>query len=130
MAKRWEAVAFAVSRKIRDSEGASVSAQQSQFVFANSLGFLDGFAGTRHWLSCAAIAEQKGLMQRDDWYSASRVPARIADPEKLGRYAGERAAARLGARKIPNCQAPVLFEPPVALQLIGHLASAVNVGDP
>ncbi len=129
IAKRCEAAAFAVSRKIRNSEGASVSAQQSQFVFANSLGFLDGFAGTRHWLSCAVIAEEKGLMQRDDWYSASRVPARIADPEKLGRYAGERAAARLGARKIPTCQAPVLFEAPVAIQLIGHFVSAVNGGN-
>ena len=129
IAQRCEAAAFAVSRKIRNSEGASVSAQQSQFVFANSLGFVGGFAGTRHWLSCAVIAEEKGLMQRDDWYSASRVPARIADPEKLGRYAGERAAARLGARKIPTCQAPVLFEAPVAIQLIGHFVSAVNGGN-
>jgi PmbA protein len=129
IAQRCEAAAFAVSKKIRNSEGASVSAQQSQFVFANSLGFLGGFAGTRHWLSCAVIAEEKGLMQRDDWYSASRVPARIADPEKLGRYAGERAAARLGARKIPTCQAPVLFEAPVAIQLIGHFVSAVNGGN-
>jgi len=129
IAQRCEAAAFAVSRKIRNSEGASVSAQQSQFVFANSLGFVGGFAGTRHWLSCAVIAEEKGLMQRDDWYSASRVPARIADPEKLGRYAGQRAAARLGARKIPTCQAPVLFEAPVAIQLIGHFVSAVNGGN-
>ena len=129
IARRCEAAAFAASRKIRNSEGASVSVQQSQFVFANSLGFMGGFAGTRHWLSCAVIAEDKGLMQRDDWYSASRVPARIADPEKLGRYAGQRAAARLGARKIPTCQAPVLFEAPVAIQLIGHFVSAVNGGN-
>src|SRR5918998_48928 len=50
----------------------------------------------------AVIAEEKGLMQRDDWYSASRVPAKIADPKALGRYAGQRTAARLGARKIPT----------------------------
>jgi PmbA protein len=129
IAQRCEAAAFAVSKKIRNSEGASVSVQQSQFVFANSLGFMGGFGGTRHWLSCAVIAEEKGLMQRDDWYSASRVPARLADPEKLGRYAGQRAAARLGARKIPTCRAPVLFEAPVAIQLIGHFVSAVNGGN-
>jgi PmbA protein len=74
------------------------------------------------------IAEEKGLMQRDDWYSASRVPSELADPERLGRYAGERAAARLGARKISTRQAPVLFEAPVALQFIGHLVSAVSGG--
>ena len=129
LAKRCEAAAFAASKKIRNSEGASVSAQQTQFVFANSLGFTGGFAGSRHWLSCAVIAEEKGLMQRDDWYSASRVPAKIAEPRALGRYAGQRAAARLGARKIATCQAPVLFEAPAAIGLIGHFVSAVNGGN-
>ena len=129
LATRCEAAAFAVSKKIRNSEGATVSAQQTQFAFANSLGFAGGFAGSRHWLSCAVIAEEKGLMQRDDWYSASRVPAKIADPRALGRYAGSRAAARLGARKIATCQAPVLFEAPVAIGLIGHFVAAVNGGN-
>jgi len=129
LAKRCEAAAFAVSKKIRNSEGATVSAQQTQFAFANSLGFSGGFAGSRHWLSCAVIAEEKGLMQRDDWYSAARVPAKIADPRALGRYAGSRAAARLGGRKIATCQAPVLFEAPVAIGLIGHFVSAVNGGN-
>jgi len=129
IARRCEAAAFAASKKIRNSEGASVSLQHSQFVLANSLGFSGGYAGTRHWLSCAVIAEEKGLMQRDDWYSASRVPSRLADPVKLGHYAGERAAARLGARKISTRQAPVLFEAPVAIQFIGHLVSAVNGGN-
>jgi PmbA protein len=129
LARRCEAAAFAVSKKIRNSEGATVSAQQNQFVFANSLGFAGGFAGSRHWLSCAVIAEDKGLMQRDDWYSASRLPSRLAEPKALGRYAGQRAAARLGARRIPTCQAPVLFEAPAAIGLIGHFVSAVNGGN-
>jgi PmbA protein len=129
LAKECEGAAFAVSKKIRNSEGATVSAQQTQFVLANSLGFMGGFAGSRHWLSCAVIAEDKGLMQRDDWYSASRVPGNIADPRALGRYAGQRTLARLGARKIATCEAPVLFEAPVAAGLIGHFVSAVNGGN-
>jgi PmbA protein len=129
LATECEAAAFAASKKIRNSDGATVSAQQTQFVFANSLGFMGGFAGSRHFLSCAVIAEEKGAMQRDDWYSASRVAANIAAPKAIGRYAGLRAAARLGARKIPTCQAPVLFEAPVALGLIGHFTSAVNGGN-
>jgi PmbA protein len=129
IARRCEAAAFAVSKNIRNSEGATVSAQQSQFVLANSLGFMGGYPGSRHWLSCSVIAEDKGMMQRDDWYSASRVPAKLADPATLGRYAAQRALARLGARKIPTCQAPVLFEAPAALQLIGHFVSAVNGGN-
>jgi PmbA protein len=129
LARTCEAAAFAVSKKIRNSEGATVSAQQSQFVFGNSLGFIGGFPGSRHYLSCSVIAEHRGLMQRDDWYSAARAPERLADARALGRYAGERAAARLGARKIATCQVPVLFEAPQAAQLIGHFVSAVNGGN-
>ena len=129
LARRCEAAAFGVSKKISNSEGATVSAQQSQFVFANSLGFSGGHAGSRHYLACSVIAENKGLMQRDDWHSTSRVPERIAEPRALGRYAAERALARLGGRKIPTRQAPVLFEAPVAIGLIGHFISAVNGGN-
>ncbi len=98
-------------------------------MLANSDGFMAGYPGSRHYLSCAVIAEDKGLMQRDDWYSSSRLPDEIADPVALGRYAGQRAAARLGARKIATCKAPVLFEAPAAIGLLGHFVSAVNGGN-
>src|SRR5260221_480588 len=128
-ARRCEGAAFAASKKLRNSEGATVSAHQTQFVLANSLGFMAGYPGSRHYISCAVIAEEKGLMQRDDWYSASRLPGQLADPRAIGRYAGLRAAARLGARKIATCQSPVLYEAPVALSLVGNFAAAVNGGN-
>jgi PmbA protein len=129
LARRCEAAAFAASKKIRNSEGATVATQHSQFALANSHGFMAGYPASRHYLSCAVIAAERGLMQRDDWYSSSRVPAKIADPAALGRYAGLRAAARLGARKIATCRAPVLFEAPTAIGLIGHFCAAVNGGN-
>ena len=128
IARRAERAAFALSPKIGNSEGATVSAQQGQFIFANSLGFMHGFPTSRHSLSLSVIAEDRGLMQRDDWYSSTRVPGKLADPEALGRYAGRRALARLGARKIATCQAPVLFEAPVAAGLIGTFVSAASGG--
>ena len=128
VALRCEAAAFALSPKLKNTEGTSVSAQHSQFVFANSLGFMQGYPTTRHSLGCSMIAEEKGQMQRDDWYSSSRVPERLADPVALGRYAGERALARLRSRKIPTCQVPVLFEAPIAGGLISHFVSAVSGG--
>ncbi len=126
IAKRVERAAFALSPKIRNSEGATLSAQHSQFVLANTLGFMHGFPTSRHSLSLSVIAEDRGAMQRDDWYSASRVPDRVADAAALGRYAGQRALARLGARKIATCKAPVLFEAPVATSLIGSFVAAAS----
>jgi PmbA protein len=129
LARRTERAAFALSPKIANSEGAAVSAQHSQFVLANSLGFLHGFPVSRHTLSLSVIAEDGGLMQRDDWYSAARVPGRVARPEALGEYAGRRALARLGARKIATCQVPVLFEAPAAIGLIGSFVQAASGGN-
>lgn len=129
IARRTERAAFALSPMIRNSEGASVSAQHSQFVLANSLGFLHGFPSSRHSLSLSVIAGEGGRMQRDEWYSAARVPGRLAAPEALGRYAGERALARLGARRIRTCRAPVLFEAPAATQLLGTFVAAASGGN-
>jgi PmbA protein len=129
LARRTERAAFALSPMIRNSEGASVSAQHSQFVLANSLGFMHGFPTSRHTLWLSVIAEDRGLMQRDDWYSATRVPGKLAKPEALGEYAGRRALARLNARKIATCQAPVLFEAPAAASLLGTFVSAASGGN-
>src|SRR3954466_6559948 len=62
LARRCEQAGLSVSRKIGNSEGATVSAQHSRFLLANSLGFMGGYAGTRHYLGCSLIAEDRGLM--------------------------------------------------------------------
>ena len=129
LARRCEAAAFALSPRIRNSDGASVSAQHSQFVLANSLGFMGGFPSSRHSLYLSVIAEDARGMQRDDWYSAARVPAALADPEALGRYAGERVLARLGARRLGTRRSPVLFEAPQAALLLGSFVAAASGGN-
>lgn len=129
LARRCEDAARAVDARIRNSEGASVSAQANQFVYANSNGFSGGFAGSRHSLSAAVVAEQGGVMQRDYWYSAARHQNDLAPVEEIGRIAGERAVRRLGGRRVKTGQYPVLFEAPVAMSLLGHLAAAISGGN-
>jgi len=68
-------------------------------------------------------------MQRDDWYVSQRSPQDLAEPEAVGDYAGRRALARLGSRKIGTVQAPVLFEAPVANDLLATFVSAVSGGN-
>lgn len=128
IARSCESAAFALDKRVSNSEGASVSCQQWHFILANSLGFMDGFATSRHSLSCAVIAAERGAMQRDDWYVSKRAPENLARPEAVGEYAGRRALARLGSRKIKTAQVPVLFEAPVAIDLLGQFVSAVSGG--
>ncbi|WP_297909618.1 metalloprotease PmbA [Thiomonas sp.] len=128
LARRAEDAAFATDRRIRNSEGASVSAQHMHFLLANSRGFSNGYASSRHSLSCVPIAGRGNDMQRDYWWSSHRDATRLADPEALGRYAAERSLSRLRARKIPTGQYPVLFEAPLAAGLIGSLVHAASGG--
>lgn len=126
LARNCERTAFAVDKRITNSEGASISIDESQFVYANSLGFMGGFPYSRHSASCVAIAEQNDTKQRDYWYSVARDTADLEPIEQIGRKAGERTVARLGARQIATCQVPVIFEAPVAASLLGHFTSAVS----
>lgn len=128
LAQVCEAAGFAVDPRISNSEGATVSTQESHFVYGNSLGFLDGYPSSRHSVGCSLIAGKNDAMQRDDWYETARDPADLAAPETVGRRAGERALKRLGARKIATAQVPVLFEAPIASSLLGHFVSAVSGG--
>jgi PmbA protein len=129
LAKACEDAGFAVDKRLANSEGATISTQESHFIYGNSLGFLAGFPSSRHGVWCALVAGKNDDMQRDDWYETARDPADLPGPESVGRRAGERAARRLGARKIATTQAPVLFEAPIAASLLGHFVSAVSGGN-
>ena len=128
LAQTCEAAAFAVDKRITNSEGASVSLGETQFVYANSLGFMGGYPGSRHSISCAVIASQDDTMQRDYWYSVARDATDLEHADSVGRKTGMRSVARLGARKIATCEVPVLFEAPIAASLMGHFVSAVSGG--
>ena len=128
IAQRAEAAAFEVDPRVTNSEGASVYVQQSHFVSANSRGFAGGYPFSRHTLSVAPIAGKGARMQRDDWYTSVRDPKNMARPEAVGRYAAERALARLNARKLDTRTCPVLFEAPLAAGLVGAFVQATSGG--
>lgn len=126
LANRCEQAAFATDKRIKNSEGASVNVHESQFVYANSLGFIGGYPTSRHSISCSVIAGKNAAMQRDYWYSEARDPADMLAPETIGRITAERTVRRLNARKLSTMQVPVLFEAPIAASLIGSFVGAVS----
>lgn len=128
LAMETEAAALSVDKRITNSEGAAVSAQQSHFFSAHTHGFRGGYATSRHSISVSPIAGRGDDMQRDAWYSSERSHLDLAQPAAIGQYAAHRALSRLGSRKIATTQCPVLFEAPLASGLVGAFVQAVSGG--
>ena len=128
LARDCEAAGLAVDARVKNSEGASVSSQRGVRVYGNSHGFLGGYASTSHTMTCVLLAQQGEDMQRDYWYSTARDPADLEPTGTIGRRAGERAVARLGARKLGTRRAPVVFCPEMARGLYRSFLGAVRGG--
>lgn len=106
------------------SAGAGWGAGRS--AYATSDGFYGLYEGSSTSLSVVPIAERDGAKERDYDYRTVRRLEEMPAPESLGRNAGERVVARLGARKIATATAPVIFENRLAGRLIGPLFGAIS----
>lgn len=131
LARAMEEASFAAAGAIsrEKGEGAGAATELGRAAYANTHGFCAARQGTHHSLWCSALAEGGGEMERDDWSETDRDAGRLPSPEAIGQRAGERAARRLGARKIAPQRAGVLFAPPAAHSLIGNLVGAASGGN-
>ncbi|HSG05382.1 MAG TPA: metallopeptidase TldD-related protein, partial [Nitrospiria bacterium] len=76
--------------------------------------------------SMTPIATENGSMQRDFWYAVGRKLKNLETPEAVGRKAAQRTLRRLGARKIPTCEVPIIFDPETASELLGSISACVS----
>ena len=124
-ARRAEAAARAVPGITRmDQASAGYSRRRVHLAATN--GFAAGYQRSDRGLSCVAIAGEGTGMERDWDYDSRVFQADLRSPEEIGRIAGERAVARLGAVKPRTGTYPVLYDERVAGSLMGHLLSAIN----
>ena len=121
-ARRAEAAALAFDKRITNSQGGSFNAATGRRILANSRGFLGDYRTSYCGISAAPLAsDETGAMQRDFWSTSARRIADLESPESIGGEAARRALRRLGARRVPTQQVPIVFAPEVARSLIGHL---------
>lgn len=126
-ARRAEAAALAADPRITNSQGGGFDAATGRRVLANSRGFLGEYRTSYCGISAAPLAmDADGAMQRDFWSSSARRIADLESPESIGQEAARRALRRLGARRVPTQQVPIVFSPEVARSLIGHLFEAAS----
>jgi PmbA protein len=125
IARQAEDAALRADPRIKNSEGAWFEASQGTRAYANSLGFVGSYRSSYCAVSVAPIA-QNGGMQRDYWYSVARRARTLENPEEVGRKAAQRVLRKLGARKVPTCKVPVIFDPETSRSLLGHIFEAAR----
>ncbi len=126
-ARRAEAAALAADPRITNSDGGSFDAATGRKVLANSRGFVGGYRTSYTGVAAAPLAvDANGQMQRDGWWSSARCFAHLDSPEAVGREAARRTLRRLGARRVPTQQVPIVFAPEAARSLIGSVFEAAS----
>jgi len=125
-AKRGEQAARDADPRITNSDGATFSRTAGAFALVLSGGFRGGYAGSFSSLSVVPVADDEGGKKRRGFhYTAKRYLSELESPESVGREAARRTLGKLGAKKVPTCEAPVVFDPDAARAMLGLLAGCV-----
>jgi PmbA protein len=124
-----EQAALAHDPRITLSEGASFSRSDSVGAMVLSGGFEGTLRSSYCSLTVSPVTEDEGGKKRRGYYwTGARFAAELEDGEAVGREAARRTLAKLGARKIPTCEAPIVFDPDVARSLVGTFAGCIMGG--
>lgn len=125
MARRCEDAARAVPG-ITNSDGAEASWSHSNITLAATNGFAGSYARTDCGVGVSVIAGEGTDMEAEYDFAHAVYRSDLEDAAAVGTRAGERTVARLGARRMPTAQVPIVFDPRVAGGLLGHLSGAIN----
>lgn len=121
-----EAYARGLDKRIKNSEGTSISSHKNFYVYGNSHGFIGSVPSTRYSASYALIAEQNGEMERDSDYTVACDANALEDFHVVAKKTVEKATARLGAAKIITQKKPVIFAAEIAKGLLGSFLAAIS----
>jgi len=127
LAIELERITLAHDPRIQRSDSTGVSTREGQFVIANSLGLLRGYAGTSMSAYAVALAGDRDGKQQSGGYGVSkRWLADFPTAEAIAREAGRRAVARIGARSVPTARVPVVLHPDIAASWIAEMFDAFS----
>jgi PmbA protein len=124
-ARKAEEAALAV-KGVANSIGASADWSRSAWRLVTSDGFSGAHRATASSLSAQAIAGEGAEMEQGSEGRTTRWLEDLPTPEAVGREAGRRAVASLGARKIASTTAAVIFENRLAASLLRPMIGAIS----
>jgi PmbA protein len=126
MAKAAEEAARAFDARITNSEGATFGRTAGGAALVLSSGFRAAYKGSYQSLSVVPVAADEGGKNRRGYHwTAKRFYDELEKPEAVGQEAARRTLRKLGARTVPTCEVPVVFDPDAARSILGLLAGCV-----
>ncbi|MGE5343296.1 MAG: TldD/PmbA family protein [Candidatus Omnitrophota bacterium] len=127
--KRIESRALAFSNKITPSDTADFSGSRSAFYLFSSEGLRKHYNKSFYSFGYTAVAQENGLKERDSWSENKRhfsqLPA-LSDIGRIGEIAAEKAAKRLGGKKIKSGEYRVIFPWRTADNLLDLIGDAID----
>ena len=113
--------------RITNSDGATFSRVWGASALVTSGGFRGGYQGTYQSLVVMPIADDADGKKRNGFHwDARRHASAMADPKAVGQEAARRTLAKLGAKKAPTCEVPVVFDPDAGRALLGLLLGCLS----
>jgi PmbA protein len=125
-ARAGEEAAFAADERIVNSEGATFTRAAGASVLVTSGGFRGGTEGSYGSLVVRPVVQDEGGKNRSGFHwAAKRHLADLEAAEEVGREAARRTVRKLGSRRVPTQEAPVVFDPDAGRSILGLLAGCV-----
>lgn len=100
---------------------------KSNFILANSDGFLNGYKSSSFSASCVAIAKDSNdKMERDYEFTSTCHLQDMLRPKQIGTIAAKKTLQKLNPKKIDSEKISIIFDRRISKGILSVLASAIS----
>ena len=127
--KDWAIEAEAEAKTVKgvtQVQSSSASVGMVNSYLATSNGFSAGYSRSSANVSCVSISGKGLEMERDYAYEGRVYASDLPAPAAIGLLSGQRAVERVGSKKAPTGNYPVIYDERISSTLIGHFLNAIN----
>ena len=114
------------SKEIINTE-TGFSENKSNFILANSYGFLNGYKSSSFSASCVAVAKDtNNNMERDYEFTSKCHLDDMLKPKEIGSIAAKKTIEKLNPQKIKSEKISVVFDRRISKGILSTLAGAIS----
>lgn len=124
-AREAEAAALAVEGVVQ-CDSTHAGGGETLVALAATNGFSGSYRRTGYHISTSVLVGHDTDMEHDYDYDSVVFQSDLKSAAEIGRSAAQKALRNMGARKMPSCQVPVVFDPRESNSLLGAFLGAIS----